>query len=351
MQLFGMVFATAWGVALAVTSVLIRLARRINFYSRPNERSVHRQPVPAVGGLGFVTGAFLSFIVWGRASAGGVVQVGAPLVLIVLLGWWDDWQRLSAGQKLAGQLLVAIALIGWAGVSIRHLEGILGIGALAEVPAILLSVIGIVGIINAFNLIDGIDGLAGLLGLWACSIFGYWLYNIGEVDLALLATAVCGGVCAFLYFNLAPARVFMGDAGSMFIGALVAVLALTWVAGNRQLSAEHPGHVSAGPALAIAVLFVPLFDALRVFALRLMEGRSPFRADRKHVHHLLLARGLGHRQICALLVGVNVAVTGLVWQLQHWGNTVLLLLEVAIAGLASFALEQHYGNRFRSSAA
>ncbi len=351
MQLFGMVFATAWGVALAVTSVFIRLARRANFYSRPNERSVHRQPVPAVGGLGFVAGAFLGLMAWGRASAGGLVQIIVSLIFIVLLGWWDDWQRLSPGQKLAGQLLVATALIGWAGVRIRHLEGILGIGALAEVPAVLLSVISIVAIVNAFNLIDGIDGLAGLLGLWACSIFGYWLYNIGEVDLALLATAVCGGLCAFLYFNLAPARVFMGDAGSMFIGALVAVLALSWVEGNRQLSAGHPGHAGAGPALAIAVLFVPLFDALRVFALRLMEGHSPFRADRRHVHHLLLARGLSHRQVCTLLVGVSAAVTGLIWQLQHWGNTALLLLEVLLAVLASLTLEQRYGNRFRSPSA
>ncbi len=351
MQLFGMVFATAWGVAFAVTAVLIRLARRANFYSRPNERSVHRQPVPAVGGLGFVAGAFLGLVVWGRASVGGLVQVMVPLVLIVLLGWWDDWRRLSPWPKLAGQLLVAAALIGWAGVRIQHLEGILGMGALAEAPAVLVSVIGIVGIINAFNFIDGIDGLAGLLGLWACSAFGYWLYSIGAADLALLAAAVCGGLCAFLYFNLAPARVFMGDAGSMFIGALVAVLALTCVEGNRQLPEGHPGHVSAGPALAMAVLFVPLFDALRVFALRLIEGRSPFRADKRHVHHLLLARGLSHRQICALLVGISAAVTGLTWQLRHWGNTALLLSEVAIAVLASLALEQRYGNRFRNPSA
>lgn len=342
MQLFGWVFATALGVTVVAVLAFIPLARRLHFYDVPNERSAHLEPAPLVGGVAFVVGALASLLLWSMESVRLLAPVVVSLVLIAAVGWLDDWLRLSPGRKLLGQLVVAALLVGWAGVRVEHLEGIAGIGALPEPVAVVVSLIGVVGIVNAFNLVDGIHGLAGGLGLWTCAAFGSWMYGAGQTGYALLAVALAGALCAFLYFNtLSPVRVFMGDAGSMFLGATAAVLALKFLAYNRSLPEGHAWRMSAGPALAIAVLFVPLFDEVRVFAVRLLQGRSPLRADRGHAHHWLLRRGFTHGQASALLVGCCVIVTLAAWSLQ-WVNIHLLVLsEAALALAASVLLARH----------
>lgn len=338
MQTLAIVFATASGVTLGAMLWLLWLAERFQFYTQPNERSTHRQPVPPVGGLAFAIGTLLATAVWCPAVMGALLPVLVPLVLLVLLGWVDDWRHLSPGQKLLGQLLAAGLLVSWAGLRIEHLEGIFGVGALSGLASWALSVLSVVGIVNAFNFIDGIDGLAGVLGLWVCAAFGIWLYGTGESDMALLAAALAGGLSTFLYFNVAPARVFMGDAGAMFLGAAAAVLALTAISANHHLPEGHAWHIASGPALAVAVLFVPLFDVVRVFVVRMARGRSPWRADRGHAHHVLLARGLTAGQTTLVLMSCCMGMTTLVYWLQEWGNVTLLLLQGMVALLASLRL-------------
>ncbi|MCS7037266.1 MAG: MraY family glycosyltransferase [Saprospiraceae bacterium] len=336
MQPFGWVFFTALGITGVVTLALLPLARRMGFYDVPNERSAHREPAPLVGGLAFAVGTLASVLLWSTASARSLAPALASLALIAVVGWLDDRLRLSPGRKLLGQLAVAALLVGWAGMRVEHLEGLAGIGALPEPVVLIVSVVGVVGIINAFNLVDGINGLAGGLGLWTCAAFGGWMYGVGQVHYALLAAALGGALCAFLYFNIAsPVRVFMGDAGSMFIGAAAALLALQFLSFNRALPDGHAWRLAAGPAFVAAVLFVPLFDEVRVFALRLLRGRSPLRADREHAHHRLLEKGFSHSQASALLVGCCVAVTLVVWRLQHLDIHLLVLLEGALALAAS----------------
>ncbi len=342
MQLFGWVFATALGITVVAILAFLPLARRLRFYDVPNERSAHLEPAPLVGGLAFAVGTLASLLLWSVESVRLLALVLASLVLIAAVGWLDDWLRLSPSRKLLGQLVVAALLVGWAGVRIKHLEGIAGIGALPEPVAVVVSLIGVVGIVNAFNLSDGINGLAGGLGLWTCAAFGVWMYGAGQTDYALLATALAGALCAFLYFNTLPSgRVFMGDAGSMFLGAAAAVLALKFLAFNRALPEGHAWRMSAGPALAIAVLFVPLFDEVRVFAVRLLQGHSPLRADRRHAHHWLLRRGFSHGQASALLVGCCVVVTLAVWSLREANIHMLVLSEAALALAASLLLARH----------
>lgn len=342
MQLFGWVFATALGVTVAAVLAFLPLARRLCFYDIPNERSTHLEPAPLVGGLAFVIGTLVSLLLWSMKNACLVAPVLASLALIAIVGGLDDWLRLSPGRKLLGQLTVAALLVGWAGVRIEHFEGLAGIGALPASVAVVVSLVGVVAIVNAFNFVDGIDGLAGGLGLWMCTVFGVWMYGTGQMGYALLATALAGALCAFLYFNtLSSVRVFMGDAGSMFLGATAAVLALKFLAFNRALPEGHTWRMASGPALAIAILFVPLFDEVRVFAVRLLRGRSPLRADREHVHHWLLRRGFSHGQASALLVGCCIIVTLAVWSLQRVNIHVLVLSEVALALAASVLLARH----------
>lgn len=336
MQLFGWVFATALGVTVVAVLAFLPLARRLRFYDVPNERSAHLEPAPLVGGLAFAVGTLVSLLFWSMESVRLLAPVWVSLVLITMVGWLDDWLRLSPGRKLLGQLVVAVLLVGWAGVRIEHLEGIAGIGALPAPVAVVVSLIGVVGIVNAFNLVDGIHGLAGSLGLWTCAAFGVWMYGAAQTDYALLAVALAGALCAFLYFNaLSPLGVFMGDAGSMFLGTTAAVLALKFLAFNRALPEGHTWRMAAGPALAMAVLFVPLFDEVRVFAVRLLRGRSPLHADKGHAHHWLVEKGISHGQASALLVGCCVAVTLMVWRFQGININLLVLLEITLALAAS----------------
>ncbi len=340
MHTAGMVFVAALGITLGLVVVFIRLAQRWRFYTLPNERTIHSKPVPPVGGLAFSVGAFLSISLCALSSVLSLWPIWVSLAILVLVGWLDDWQHLSPKQKLFGQLVAAGLMVVWGDVRLCHFEGIFGLGALPETASISLSVFGVVAIINAFNLIDGADGLAGSLALWVCMAFGLWMYEVGQMDLALLAAGIAGALTAFLYFNIAPARVFMGDAGSMFVGAAAAVLAFAFVEGNRQLPETHEWHISTGPALATAVLFVPLSDAVRVFVLRLKQGRSPFFADTSHVHHILLRKGWTPSQISVGLVLFSAMVTSTVWFFQAWGNAALLLLQGAIAVAISAKLER-----------
>lgn len=332
----GWIFVTALGATVFATLALLRVARRLGFYDVPNERSAHRYPAPLVGGLAFAVGTLLSLMLWAMESARVLSPVLVSLVFIAVLGCLDDWFRLSPERKLLGQVVVAVLLVGWAEVRLNHFEGVFGVGPLPQPMAVAVSLLGVVGIINAFNFMDGIDGLAGGLGLWVCAAFGIWMYGVNQVPYALFAAALAGGICAFLYFNvLSSARVFMGDAGSMFIGASAAVLALKFVEFNRELPDGHVWRMAAGPALAISVLFVPLFDEVRVFLVRLWHRRSPFRADRMHVHHQLLKRGFTHVRAAALLIGCCIGVTLMVWSLQALPINDLLLLEGALAFAAS----------------
>ncbi len=346
MQTVGLVFATSAVATWAAALFLERAAARLQFYTLPNERSTHQRPVPPIGGIAFAVGMFAALAAWAPVS----VPVVGSLAAVVILGWLDDWRHLLPKQKLMGQLFVAGLLVGWGEVRIEHLEGILGIGALTTEQSIALSTIGAVGIINAFNLIDGIDGLAGALGLWTCAAFGLWMYGAEQLEWALFAAGLSGGLCTFLYFNWAPARIFMGDAGSMLLGAAATVLAFAFLKSNRHLPDAHPWHIAAGPAVAVAVLFVPLFDLIRVFALRIGQGRSPFRADRSHVHHELIASGLSHMQATGALVLICIGVSLCVWYLQSWGNLLLLIGQGLLALVGAYGLKSIQGNRrFKAS--
>ncbi|MCS6929998.1 MAG: undecaprenyl/decaprenyl-phosphate alpha-N-acetylglucosaminyl 1-phosphate transferase [Saprospiraceae bacterium] len=336
------VFATALSITAIATWVLIPLAKRTGFYDMPNERSAHHKPALLIGGLAFAIGTLLSLILWWEKKAfSAFSSTIISLALIAIIGWVDDWLRLSPIQKLLGQVVVAVLLVGWAGVRLEHLEGIFCVGPLPWEVSMAISILSVVGIINAFNFMDGINGLAGGMGLWVCVALGGWMYAVRQVEYALLAIALGGALCSFLYFNTWHfERIFMGDAGSMFIGATAAALTLKFLSLNRNLPEEHFWRVSSGPALAVAVLFVPLVDEVRVFIVRLLHGQSPFYADRRHVHHCLLARGFTHCQASLLLVSVNVIISLLAWYFHNLGNHVLLLGEGALALAASAWLSQ-----------
>lgn len=280
-------FAVALVVSAGLTPLVGRLARRLDIIDRPNERSVsQRQNIPLLGGLavaaGFAAALFVGLELTGApvlpSHLGGFV-VGAAIVLCV--GIWDDRFGLGAGAKFTGQALAAVVAIS-TGFQLGHIsEPITQTTYFLPPPvAWLASLLWIVGVTNALNLIDGLDGLASGVGAIICATLTVILWQAHQPFGVLMGVVLLGGLLGFLPFNFPPARIFLGDTGSLFIGYSLALISLE---GYRQVTVL----TFVVPLLALAV---PMLDTALSILRRLRTGRSPFRADRLHLHHRLLAR-------------------------------------------------------------
>ena len=185
-------------------------------------------------------------------------------------------------------------------------------------------------IINAFNLIDGINGLSGSISTLIALVLGTWFFLIGHVELAVVAFALAGSTIAFLKYNFTPARIFMGDTGSLLVGLICAILTIQFIEIHKTLQGSVYA-IQAVPAVAIGILILPLFDTLRVFITRILKGKSPLTADRNHIHHLLIDCGLSHMQATGVLVVTNIFFIYIVFSLQNLGTFKLLLVIITVA--------------------
>jgi UDP-N-acetylmuramyl pentapeptide phosphotransferase/UDP-N-acetylglucosamine-1-phosphate transferase len=251
-------------------------------------------------------------------------------MVIFFLGIKDDILILSPTKKFIGQLVAAGIIIKFGGLQIDNLYGFFGITGISHIASLILTTFTIIVITNSFNLIDGVDGLAGSLGLLTSLVFGGYFYFSGEIMYAVMALSLAGTLVAFLIYNFSPAKIFMGDTGSLLIGLLNSIFVIKFlsVAGNPAA----PLPLFSAPAIAFAILIVPLFDTLRVFSLRILNRRSPFSPDRNHIHHFLLDLGLSQKMITIICVSANIIFIGLAYVLQAQGTTFV------IASLATAAL-------------
>ncbi|MBK7122221.1 MAG: undecaprenyl/decaprenyl-phosphate alpha-N-acetylglucosaminyl 1-phosphate transferase [Chitinophagaceae bacterium] len=229
---------------------------------------------------------------------------------------------LSASKKFIGQLIAAGIIIKFGGIQLTNLHGFLGIYEIPHITGMLISLFTIIVITNSFNLIDGVDGLAGSLGLMTTLVFGVYFFYAGQLTFAVMAFALAGSTIGFLIYNFSPAKIFMGDTGSLLLGLVNAILVIKFinVAGNP--ASNFP--IEAAPAIGFSILMIPLFDTLRVFGLRILDRRSPFSPDRTHVHHFLLDLGLSHRMVTITCVLVNISFISLAFFLRNLGTTVVI---------------------------
>ena len=188
----------------------------------------------------------------------------------------------------------------------------------------LLTLFTIVVITNSFNLIDGVDGLAGSLGLLTSLVFGIYFYFSGEALYAILALSLAGSLAAFLIYNFYPAKISMGDTGSLLIGLVNSILVIKFITVASNPAAPVP--LESAPALGFAILIVPLFDTLRVVTHRIINRRSPFCPDRNHIHHFLLELGLSHKMIALSCVVTNILFIALAYSLRFAGASIVMLV-------------------------
>ncbi|HSC53715.1 MAG TPA: MraY family glycosyltransferase [Phnomibacter sp.] len=317
--------ALAFGISFYALPAIIHVSKIKGIFDFPGERKVHINPVPSLGGVGIYAGFIIAFLlcvafIGNRYSLQYFV---AATLIMFFVGLKDDLVNLAPIKKFLGQIIAAALLVYKGGIAITSMGGIFGINELPMVASQLLSVLTIVVIINAYNLIDGIDGLAGSLSFISCAIFATYFAINRDWVFACLASSMAGAIAAFLIFNYAPARIFMGDTGSLIIGMVNAVLVIHFIemAGNAPILA-----ISSPAAIGYALLFVPLFDTLRVFSFRIINGISPFTPDRNHVHHVLLHLNWSHLKITLSLSAVSIGFIAFAFLMQDLGNTMLLIL-------------------------
>lgn len=325
---------TAFVISLIAMPPLISVVKKHSLLDLPNPRKEHSSPVPTLGGLAVLAGMMVSLMLW-FPFVRSTQQVCFFLSVVVLaaLGIMDDLKNLSAKYKLSVQTGVAL-LVAVSGIRIQSLEGLFGIHELSISAQYTLTVLVIVTVVNAFNLIDGIDGLAGGLAFMSLIALGFFLTLAGDSNTALIAFALAGAVTAFLYFNFNPARIFMGDTGSMLLGFVIAVLSIRLVQVN--LFAVKPVLASA-PLFALGLVLIPVFDTARVFAIRIWFGRSPFTADRSHLHHRLTGAGYTHGFVARLLgffhAFIMIESLWLQWIRPEWLLLVFIVLMFTITAV------------------
>jgi UDP-GlcNAc:undecaprenyl-phosphate GlcNAc-1-phosphate transferase len=273
-------------ITIALMPFVKGLAYKIHAVDMPNQRKVHQCPIPKCGGISMAVGAMVPIIFWGpNTPFSNALLIGT--IILVVFGVVDDVKDLKAFWKFTGQIFAALVAVFIGGVKIVTLGKFLPAGMiLPDWISILFTIFVIVGITNATNLSDGLDGLAGGISLLIFLCIGYLGYIERDYTSAIFSVAAVGSILGFLRFNSYPAQLFMGDAGSQFLGYLSITLLL-------RLSQEAV-HLSV--LLPLIILGIPVLDTLAVMLRRFVKRKSPFIADKNHFHHKLLDLGLYHTE-------------------------------------------------------
>ena len=315
--------ALAFLITFFAIPVIIQVAKDKKLFDEPDERKVHKNVIPTLGGLGIFAGFIIATLMGVPSGITSELQYfAAATTVIFFLGIKDDILVLSASKKFIGQLIAAGIIIKFGGIQITNMHGFLGIYEIPHIASIVLSIFTIIVITNSFNLIDGVDGLAGSLGLLTTLVFGAYFFYAGQLTYAVMAFALAGSTIGFLIYNFSPAKIFMGDTGSLLLGLVNSILVIKFIniAGNPV--SNFP--IESAPAIGFSILMIPLFDTLRVFGLRILDRRSPFSPDRTHVHHFLLDLGLSHRMVTFTCVSVNITFIAMAFFLRNLGTTTVL---------------------------
>ncbi len=319
----------AFAISFYGMPIIILVANQKHLYDLPGVRKIHSQPIPSLGGLGifigFVMGLLLTLEI--NSIANELQYFLAAFLVVFFFGVKDDVLNLVPMKKLLGQLIVAALLIFKGNLLITDMYGFAGIYHLHTSFSYLFTVATIVVVMNSFNLIDGVDGLAGSLGVITSVVFGLFFYFKGDSFYALMGFLLAASTIAFLIYNYSPAKIFMGDTGSMLIGVVNAILVIRFI---QTFNNTPLIPVLSAPAMGFGILAVPLLDTLRVFAIRILKGKSPFSPDRNHLHHLLLDKGFTHSQITLTLSSLAIIYILATYFTLHLGATRIILCQILI---------------------
>ncbi len=307
--------------------VIIKIAELKKLIDEPDQnRKIHKEVVPTLGGIGIFAAFLISFSIWGNAgSLESYPFFVAGLFMLFLIGIKDDILSISPNTKLFIQFIAAAEIVIGGGVVITDFGGIFGIYEVPWYMGAAVTIVAIMALVNALNLIDGIDGLAGGIGIVVSSLLGIWFWHTGFIALSVMAFSLSGALIGFLIYNIHPAKIFMGDTGSMAVGLILSYLVVQFLIANNAIMGSG-WHIDNAPVFAISLLIIPIVDTLRVFTLRIIAGKSPFVADRNHTHHQLLDAGISPDMASFSLWMANFGIVAFAYFLNDLNANILLFL-------------------------
>lgn len=331
-------FITALTLTCFCIPVIITVAHKKQLFDFPNNRSSHELPTPSLGGVAMMIGILISTLICSDEMFSGQFQyIICSLLVIFIVGLKDDLVGISPKKKLLGQAIAAIFLVV-AGVRITDLHGFLGITELSLISSYILTILVFAFLSNAYNLIDGINGLSGSLLTIAAVCAGVWFYIANDYPFMIFSFSVAGAAVGFLKYNFSS-KIFMGDCGSLVAGFAITILMIRFL---ETFTMVEQNFILAEGVLAIAfsIIFIPVFDTCRVFCVRIYNGKSPFSADRGHIHHILLDNGCSHIQATLILVVSQLIIIGFAYSFQAFGFVLVSLILIVFAAMFSSLLQE-----------
>jgi UDP-N-acetylmuramyl pentapeptide phosphotransferase/UDP-N-acetylglucosamine-1-phosphate transferase len=346
-----LILAASFVMALYSLKKIIYISHKTHLFDEPSEdRKIHRTRTPKLGGVAIFTSVLLaSFLFLSYTSLPHVNFILFACFILFILGVTDDLVGVNPAKKIFAQTIAVLVITILGDYRFTSFGGLFGLTAMPYALSIALSSLFILFLINAFNLIDGINCLAGGIGLLACFTFAFFFSEMRQEGLLFTSLAMCGALAAFLLYNRTPARIFMGDTGSILLGFIISLFSINFIELNASPGGGHPitgtmmavkGHavVHSPIGLVFALLIIPMFDTLRVFTIRLFRRKSPFLADRNHIHHRIIDLDLTHLQSTGILLIANIVA--LLLALMPVSTEILILCltiyALALNGLLTF---------------
>lgn len=339
----GLGFLSSFLITFFSIPTIIKISKRKNLMDEPGVRSSHLRKIPNLGGIAMFYSIGICTSIFAYEIFDLYKFLFASLIILLYVGIMDDIVVMRAYKKLVAQIVVSAFIVIGSDVRIRNLFGIFGIYEIHYFVSVIFTIITFIILINAFNLIDGIDGLAGGYSLICSALFGISYYRLGEYNypLVILSVVLIGSVLAFLYYNLSNLRatkIFMGDTGSMLLGFLLAFTCICFIDIfiDKNIVSIPRYHLKSAPVVAVAILILPIVDTLNVIIVRLWNKKSPFEADKNHIHHKLLQLDLTHRRASFYIICYYLFIVTITYCFRHTNVNLLLLMILFLGFLGAY---------------
>jgi UDP-GlcNAc:undecaprenyl-phosphate GlcNAc-1-phosphate transferase len=323
------VFIVTFGISFAAVPLVIQLANDRGIIAYPGRRHIHTEPTPKFGGVAIAASVLLAspFVFSLEKTVGSYL---AACALILILGIIDDVRGTTWKIKLLFSITATMIVVLGTGVYFENLGNLIGLGevhlSLWGIPFTLFSFFGIM---NSINLIDGLNGLASGVSSIAFLAFAVFAAASGNSTVLYLSLANLGATIGFFKYNFPGARIFMGDSGSMFLGFSLAVMAMLLTQGKGSID----------PMVPVVVLGIPMFDAVRILVIRIRNGKHPFRADKTHLHHLILRSGISQQRVVLILWMLSALMASLAFVLYRFESWLMVCVFFIIIAIISVFIE------------
>lgn len=315
------------------TPLFIRFLRKVNLGDEPGGRKIHQGFTPSMGGIVLFIASIITIVIWFEYEALKSLRfVLTAFLMVFLLGIRDDLVSLNPWVKLFGQIIAALMVISIADIRLNNLYGLAGLYYISEIYSYIFTILIIVGLTNSFNLIDGMDGLAGSLMFIILSFLGWWFLSVGNEVYGIFSLIFASATLSFLIFNWYPAKIFMGDTGSLTLGFIISVFIIQFIEINGNIDhIESPFKFSGPFGAALTLMAIPIFDTLRVVLKRLKNKKSPFSPDKSHIHHFLFRMGFSQKNTTGILIIIQIMFVGILFLTKNISDKYLLPLIVVFS--------------------